>query len=236
MTENEIPKNPAVQSPEDRQHALDRKRYTVEKITLFFLFLYVTIAGFQWCEMRKATQATQIAAKAAKESADLTRKQMESVSAAVIEQRNGGIPFVFFHPPLSEVRFSLKNGGQVIAHDVRVRFIATVHNVSNPQSERPLVSGDRTIPVMRPTRDDASTPPDLTFPFDTSASQIKNIVDRGEEFIVIDGTLSYDNGFATTVTEPFCQAYLWTPGYGRQFPRCAEIKMTLKANANMKKK
>lgn len=54
MTENPKPKETASESPEERQHRLELKRYRVEKWTLFFLFLYVTNAGYQGCEMKKS--------------------------------------------------------------------------------------------------------------------------------------------------------------------------------------
>jgi hypothetical protein len=54
MTENTKPEEPTAQSHQDRQHALDRKRYTVEKTTLFFLFVYVIFSGYQGCEMKKS--------------------------------------------------------------------------------------------------------------------------------------------------------------------------------------
>src|SRR5215813_12587179 len=43
----------------------------------------------QLCQMQKATKATQMAAEAAKQSADLSRKQMEGVSAAIVEMPHG---------------------------------------------------------------------------------------------------------------------------------------------------
>jgi hypothetical protein len=56
MTENLKPKETSPESPDERQHRLELKRYRVEKWTLFFLFVYVSVAAYQGCEMRESVR------------------------------------------------------------------------------------------------------------------------------------------------------------------------------------
>src|SRR5438874_516485 len=51
--------------------------------------VYTVFAAFQWSEMKNATQASQRAAIAAKDSADLARKQMEGLVAAIVDIPGG---------------------------------------------------------------------------------------------------------------------------------------------------
>jgi hypothetical protein len=54
MTDNSKSNEPASESTEERQHRLELKRYKIEKWTLFFLFVYVSIAAYQGCQMKKS--------------------------------------------------------------------------------------------------------------------------------------------------------------------------------------
>ena len=79
----------------------------------------------QLTEMRKSTKAAQDAADAAKESVDLARKQMEDISAAVIEITKG-VSVSFPVAPFGETRINLRNSGHIIAHDVHVSISLSV--------------------------------------------------------------------------------------------------------------
>src|ERR1700676_5339751 len=72
MTEGEMPTNASKQYHEDTQHALDRKRYTVEKIILFVFFVYVSVAAFQGWQAREANKLNQIALQEARQSSAKT--------------------------------------------------------------------------------------------------------------------------------------------------------------------
>jgi hypothetical protein len=154
MTENLRPGNPHRDTPDDRQHPLDRKRYTVERVTLVVLFVYVTIAAFQWYEMRRATIATEVAARAtqdaAKTAADalrLTYRPRITVTKIYPQEKldNGKLA----------IGLSVFNYGPITARNVRVfRFenVSALERASKlPYGSEPL----RDYPKMlAPTKAD----------------------------------------------------------------------------------
>jgi hypothetical protein len=184
---------------------------------------------FLFCATKKTADAAREAADAAKKQAELTSKQMEGVSAAILELKSA-VPDVFFTPPTGgQVRFSFNNIGHVIARDVHVKFTATIHSVANPNSERELVSGEQTVPMIPPASANASYP-DLIFDFRASDTEAKSVTEMYKSFVRIEGSFSYGNGFGNVITQQFCQGYIWGPGpkIGRLFPRCIEIPGALK--------
>lgn len=107
--ETEPDPSPKVEEELAREFRIAEKWQIGTSIGLAVIGLLALIIYYgQLREMRKATEATKIAADAAKQSADLTRKQMESVGAAVIEMAKG-ISVYFPVPPSGETRVNLMN-------------------------------------------------------------------------------------------------------------------------------
>jgi hypothetical protein len=57
----EIIASPEQIAAEARKQEREESKFGIEKITALLLFAYAVIAAFQWCEMRKATHATEMA-------------------------------------------------------------------------------------------------------------------------------------------------------------------------------
>jgi hypothetical protein len=196
MTENLKPDNPAAQSHEDRQHALDRKRYAVEKWTLFFLFLYVTIAGFQWC-------ANKQAADAAKNAADTASKQLEITSSANL------IPDIQYDS--GRVRINLRNNGKFIASHIQGKLTIAWRSIPTNSifgKERivdfffPNIEG---LPANNPGS--TGQPQQVSVPLDEI--EMKPFLD-GENAMVTDISYSYYNGF-NTIPDRKCEGWIGFP-------------------------
>jgi hypothetical protein len=87
MTEDLKSEVPATNPPEDRQHTLELKRYKVERWTLFFLFLYVTVAIFQWCAMRETNRLTTFALKNTELKLRLERRPYVGIINTIPQQK-----------------------------------------------------------------------------------------------------------------------------------------------------
>src|ERR1700730_10931090 len=91
-----------------------RATIILEIIGILVVAAYTTVAALQWCQMKAATKATQIAAQAAKESADA---EVAASRAWIVPCRNK-----IFWPdtpgPLAELDW--KNGGKTPAVHIRV--------------------------------------------------------------------------------------------------------------------
>jgi hypothetical protein len=223
-----------------KEPPVDRAARVTANATLWIaIFTFVSVAvsvgtflilKSQLKEMHDGGVDTHNLAQAAMDSADLTRKQMEGVSAAIVQMRNGSFPDVSVGAPPwgGQIRFGFTNVGHVIAHHVHVKFTATLHEVANPKSESKLVSAEDEILALSPASANINTP-DLMFEFRTNP---KPVVDTYKEFIIVKGSFSYENGFDKTVRQDFCQGYIWGPGpkIGRLYPRCGtELVDALKA-------
>jgi hypothetical protein len=124
MTEGEIPTNASKQYHENRQHALDRKRYTVEKITLFFLFVYVSVAAFQGYQARQANKLTQVALQEARQS---SAKTNAFTQAPVDKQFHPWLGFVKMEKVSGSrneptIKWAVRTYGSTIARRVAVRL------------------------------------------------------------------------------------------------------------------
>ena len=189
---------------------------------------YIRFAGGQLDEMRKATNATQTAAEAAKGSSDLTRKQMESVDAAKVDLPRG-VYISFPFPPRGEAIANLINSGHAAAHDVHLSLTVTL-NESNEQRlnarGRKILYKTETIPAIRPSN--AIAREDFVYPFELSQEQYKRIL-KTDDYIIAEGVVDYENGFNTRIKQPFCYAYIWgSPNFGRWQGPCDQAKTKIR--------
>jgi hypothetical protein len=174
------------------------------------MVVYTIFAALQWSAMKKATQAAQRSAIAAKDSADLARKQMEGIVAAIVDIPRG-VSIDFPVPPFGEARANLINSGHVLAHDVHFTLSITIQRTSEDSAARgrTILSKAETVPAIPPTA--ATTRPDFVYPFELSQSEFLQVMDT-ESYIIAEGLLDYENGFDSRIKQPFCYAYIW----GRQ--------------------
>ncbi|PYT78857.1 MAG: hypothetical protein DMG40_18540 [Acidobacteria bacterium] len=168
--------------------------------------VYTVFAAFQWSEMKNATQASQRAAIAAKDSADLARKQMEGLVAAIVDIP-GGVSVDFPVPPFGEARANLINSGHVLAHDIHLTLSVTIRKTDEDFAavRRTILSKAETVPTIPPT---TSTRPGFIYPFELTQSEFTQVMNT-ESYIITEGILDYENGFDSRIKLPFCYAYIW---------------------------
>lgn len=106
--------DPPALSHEERQYALEQKRYKVEKFTLFFLFLYVTISAFLWCANKKATEAAKSAADTAAQSLVFAKQQFSDDQRAWVGVENA-IVHDLPNTKVGLMNIILKNSGKTPA-------------------------------------------------------------------------------------------------------------------------
>jgi hypothetical protein len=200
-----------------KHDALDYCAFGVGVITLVVLSIYATIAALQWCQMKKATKATKIAANAAAKQAAIADKQMR-VSArpyVTMGKQNG---------PMAEWVGSDQN---------RVGIKIYFHNAGNTPAKQLIVNAS-----VQPQPGVASSYPHLSWhplwgwfanvipsivvaPGQTEPEQIYNLnqidIARGfreKEFRVV-GEYEFSNVFGEYCCEVFCLT--WQSG---EFQRC----------------
>ncbi len=202
MTENGKPDTPAAQSPEDYKHALDRKRYKVEIITALLLFLYVTIAAFQWREMRKSTENTIATLGEIQKQTTLMRQQLVgTVSAVVVINDFPGIESTQTDNYGFNIGF--RNDGHVVASKVDVALLL----------QREIVDGAK--PIGEPWHCEFNLPPILPTKVGEHQCFLKGLDKRSwqpigkfKQTIAVDGSFSYWNGFEVATNEPICLRYV----------------------------
>ena len=169
--------------------------------------VYTIFAASQWSEMKKATQASQRSAIAARDSADLARKQMEGIVAAIVDIP-GGVSIDFPVPPFGEARANLINSGHVLAHDIHLALSVTIRKTNEDLAavRRTILSKAETVQAIPPTT--STTRPDFIYPFELTQSEFTQVMNT-ESYIIAEGLLDYENGFDSRIKQPFCYAYVW---------------------------
>lgn len=188
--------------------------------------VYTIFAALQWSAMKMATEASQLSAMAAKNSADLARKQMEGIVAAIVDIPRG-VSIDFPVPPMGEVRANLVNSGHVLAHDTHLTLSVTIQRTGTGSAARGriILSKSETVPAIPPTA--VAVRPDLIYAFELSQSDFAQVMNT-ESYIIAEGLLEYENGFDSRIKQPFCYAYIWG---GRTFGRwtgdCSQAQLQI---------
>jgi hypothetical protein len=163
-------------------------------------------------------------------SINLNRKQMEGVRAAVIEMPRG-VSVDFPVPPAGEARTNFANSGQVIAHGVHLSLSLVLKSNGQSVSERKILSKNEIIAAILPAS--VSPRPDLIFLFQLSPEEHKRLMES-DAYMMAEGNLAYENGFGTTMTEPFCYAYVWGSNkFGRWTGSCEDVQSQLNSAKKM---
>jgi hypothetical protein len=188
--------------------------------------VYTIFAALQWSEMKKATEASQRSAIAAKNSADLARRQMEGIVAAIVDIPRG-VSVDFPVPPFGEARANLINSGHVLAHDIHFTLSVTIQRTSEDSAarRRTILSKAETVPAIPPTA--VATRPDFIYPFELSQSEFAQVMNT-ESYIIAEGLLEYENGFDSRIKQPFCNAYIWGgQTFGRWTGDCGRAQLQI---------
>jgi hypothetical protein len=158
-------------------------------------------------EMRKATEATERAAKAAQESVNLTRQEIVNAQAAILAfQFRVEFPF---QPPRGLISSIWPSSGSAMATRVHQEF--TVYWVTRPQlkttKEEHFVID---IPQLRGGTADGLRGVNLTgLDQDTWEKLFRQ--ENSRQTLKIVGTLRYENGFNPVPDQPFCRIYYFHP-------------------------
>jgi len=188
---------------------IDRRRLNIEAICAgISIFAMVATLGSLWVAKRSAD--------AANESASLARKQMEALKAAVV-----AIPDVivmqFTVPPFGEARPTLKNTGQVNAHDVHLKVAVTLKGVDG-RTSKDLTSGEQVIRALGPDSEKS-----FIYPFALSDADYQAVMNTAS-YIEAQGFWEYENGFQPIPKQDFCYAYIWgSQKFGRWSGECSQI-------------
>ncbi len=210
-------------------------------VIAFLTGVYVHWSHAQWSvmnsqlrEMQKQTAQTQIAAAAAKESADLTRKQMEVVGAAVVEFNRNQVGITFPTPPntrYGQVGYEIVNVGHVIARDTHIVFSMSIKSPNGYIRRTILSKVVDNIATLSPS--DLANIPGRSYNFELSPSEITQAMNT-DTYISVSGTLDYDNGFETRISQPFCFTYIWGTQWGKSQVTCNQIDATMREVKNYK--
>jgi hypothetical protein len=204
MSENGKPDNPVAQSHEDPQHSLDRKRYKVEIITALLLFLYVTIAAFQWCEMRRSTENNSATLREIQKQTTLMRQQLVGTLGAIVT-----LPEPHFTDDIfsgKNFMIGLLNQGHVMSQEGHVRF--QISRESFP-SLKPLweskiytASTNQILPGAGWNQAYRLTEfwPDFSLREQQVTTQRKTLM--------VKGTYGFDDGFGEKYEHEFCFSYI----------------------------
>jgi hypothetical protein len=167
--------------------------------------IYALISAYQGCQMRKATVATEIAAKAAEKQVDLAWAMAEGENAASFKIDE-------IVPQTDEYwRVSVPNMGKGASPKFDLTY-SIIHQsfpdgkILSQSGPFPPISRGEVLP------NDPTKGTQVVFDFRTPGytQGSKQLVDAEETFKLI-GTMTYDNGFKRQITEPICwQTYPWT--------------------------
>jgi hypothetical protein len=185
----------------DPKHALDRKRFAVEVITACLLLLYVTIAAFQWCEMRRSTDNTSKTLSEVQKQTTLMRQQLEGTMSAVVTFQEPRIT----PDPVTRVELlviALPNRGHVTAPEAHASF--QIDTVSFPDLTATLESKTETI-VTHQLVPGGAWGQNYALPGFTQR-ELQFTTQR--KTITVKGTFGYDNGFGSKFEEPICYSFI----------------------------
>ncbi len=155
---------------------------------------------------------------------ELTRKQMEGISAARVEISNG-IQMSLAVPPFGFISATPINKGHVNSPEATLTVSLSLKD-SHQNTQRVIFSNKTDKRTVIPPGD-ASGLPDFRFQFELSADEYRQ-VQKTEAYLVVDSTFDYDNGFGKNVTQSACTAYLWgSDKFGRATVSCDEVQTQL---------
>jgi hypothetical protein len=112
------PPNEQAEARENRKEAREADNLWLQKLTAFLVFAYATVALFQWCEMRKATKATQDIINATEEHFRVDERawvEIEPIKPVLLTASGPDTGAVFtcdIYP---------KNFGKTVATDISVK-------------------------------------------------------------------------------------------------------------------
>lgn len=181
----------------NRQYSIQRSIRNWTRGAVFAASIYAAIAAYQACQMRKATQATEIAAAAAKKSADLAWRTAAATGAARCEFGAN------FDPRIAHGSISVTcEGGKVDATILHGNFLVTLINPETSQdlseSQRQHVGSE----IIGP--DQGAHPLDFGIP-GFSESEYVSL----RQGIKVEGSIEYNDGFDRT--QHFSDCYVFLP-------------------------
>jgi hypothetical protein len=231
--------NTKIENLGDELHAAEKWMIWLTGAIAFFGLCTVVVGALQWSAMRGQLQEmkaggvdTHILAQATKDSAELTRKQMEGTSAAVIEVTkpiNVYFPIPLPVPLFAQTRINLRNSGHVIARDVHLVLSVSTQDTGKRNLHTVVFSATDVLPAIAPSMFEDR--PDRSYSFQVTKSEYERLM-KTSDYIVAEGTIDYDNGFGLRTNQRFCYASVWGTRIGSWAGECDEVGLQIKtANA-----
>jgi hypothetical protein len=203
-----------VRADSDRQHSTQNSIKLATWCAVVAAIIYASIAAYQGCEMRRATRATEKAAIAAKNSANISKQTMHVDQRPWMNVIVGQTPLQDGSPIVMQVR--IINSGKTPAFNVQGLVIINLLKETeepdfnyapgihpkysiNAGTAIPNVPNDLSWPVL-PKRVPENKPikPILT------TKAIRDGIQSGNLYIVVHGRITYDDIFGVGHWIKFC--------------------------------
>lgn len=183
-----------------RQYCIQKSIRNWTRAAVIAAIIYATIAAFQWCEMRKVTRATQIAAEAARNAAGTAADTLKlsaadlTVSDFTAETRSDKRGFFIVN-----YKLEIKNVGNMVAHNIR---IFPEDGIDKPNLT-PHISPDSPpkVPEALGAKDS------FTFDWETSFSDQEGRIRSGEKGFWLKDTIAYSDAFGQKTPLVYCVGY-----------------------------
>ena len=176
----------------------------------------LTIYHGQLVEMRKSTDASTMAAKAAKNGFELSRNSLKATNAGII------VPNLWFQQGSGVVNVVMENRGKGNAWGVTATYRVSL--ISLPKQTVIVILPPRTS--IHPVPSPAEGPNDFTILPKYTRDDLL-CFNNQQEAVRVEGDFRYDNSFEKMVNEPFCLIAM----VGNTIP-CADLQMRLRVNSD----
>jgi hypothetical protein len=196
-----------VQKLEDRIQGAELWMIRLTAAIAFFALCGVIVSVLQWCamrgqltEMRRGGVDTHTLALAAKDQADLMRKQLVGTMSAVLAIQD---PQITTDPITTRdiVILRLSNGGHVIAPEAQINFKLNI--TSFPEKTTVYQSNSYTIVAPQVGPGGWSS----QYPLPNFSAQDHQFSTQ-KRTVTVEGTFGFDNGFGDKFEQDFCFSYV----------------------------
>ena len=168
----------------------ERWKRKIEVCTLIGILAYTTVAAYQACQMRRATNAAQ-------ESTELLRQQLVGTQSATV------VLHLSIYPN-NELSVIFDHRGVVAAKEVRFVFRAIRKSIPSLDDIETAINHIACEPIPSPQ---AIYPP-KEYGLPGFTPSVLEAIRRTEQTIMVAGEFSYDNGFGDVHSEEICMYWL----------------------------
>jgi hypothetical protein len=226
FTELQMPVSPpnAHKTKQSEKHWIDYAKFGLEVCGFIVLCVYAYFTIRIYCANKEAADAAKSAAQTASDGFALTKQITEGTSEAVCEMSadcrdmtKGTCPVSFF------------NIGRVTAKSFRAHVEFSIRklpsNIQIGKTQASDFSQDELLPrANETTLLYAPGHGDIMREIDIPILRLhESAIDNGTEALMAKATITYDNGFGTVRTTPYCQEFV----YGRAGPSSSPTRIRM---------